>query len=65
MIEATIILLNMRGGCATIGDQVHALFRVNNRRSLLKRAGDPAAREVSGTAETSKPDCLAEPERAP
>jgi hypothetical protein len=30
MIEAAIIPLNVRGGCATIGDQVHALFRVSN-----------------------------------
>jgi hypothetical protein len=32
MNEAIIILLNMRGGCATVGDKVHTLFRVNNRR---------------------------------
>jgi hypothetical protein len=32
MSEAIIILLNMRGGCATVGDKVHTLFRVNNRR---------------------------------
>jgi hypothetical protein len=32
MSEAVIILLNMRGGCATVGGTVHALFRVNNRR---------------------------------
>jgi hypothetical protein len=31
MNEAIIILMNMRGGCATIGDTVHALFRVNSR----------------------------------
>ena len=62
MIEATIILLNMRGGCATIGDQVHALFRVNNRRSLLKRAD--GLNEPDGSA-TRHPDCLFEPQRAP
>ncbi len=32
MTEAVIILLNMRGGCATVGNKVHTLFRVNNRR---------------------------------
>lgn len=32
MNEAIIILLNMRGGCATVGAKVHTLFRVNNRR---------------------------------
>jgi hypothetical protein len=31
MTEAIIILLNMRGGCATVGDKVHALFRVTSR----------------------------------
>jgi hypothetical protein len=30
--EAIIILLNMRGGCATVGGKVHTLFRFNNRR---------------------------------
>lgn len=32
MSEAVIILLNMRGGCATVGGKVHTLFRINNRR---------------------------------
>jgi hypothetical protein len=31
MSEATLILPNMRGGCATVGATVHALFRVSNR----------------------------------
>lgn len=31
MTEAIIITLNMRGGCATVGEKVHALFRVNGR----------------------------------
>ena len=31
MTEAIIILMNMRGGCATVGDKVHTLFRVNGR----------------------------------
>jgi hypothetical protein len=31
MNEAIIILMNMRGGCATVGDTVHALFRVTGR----------------------------------
>ena len=41
MAEATIILSNMRGGCATVGDKVHTLFRVTNRG---RRA--PTASEV-------------------
>jgi hypothetical protein len=28
MTEAIIILAHMRGGCATVGDKVHALFRL-------------------------------------
>jgi hypothetical protein len=39
MTEAIIILLNMRGGCATVGDKVHALFRVNGRGRA--RQNDP------------------------
>lgn len=31
MSEPTLILQNMRGGCATDGDTVHALFRFNGR----------------------------------
>ena len=31
MSEPTLILKNMRGGCATEGDTVHALFRFNGR----------------------------------
>jgi len=64
MTEATILLLNMRGGCATVGDQVHALFRVNNRHSLV-RQGDQTDRDGSRNAEAGNPDCLAVPTRAP
>ena len=32
MSEATIILQNMRGGCATVDGKVHTLFRVSRRR---------------------------------
>ena len=32
MNEATLILPNMRGGCATVGGTVHTLFRVTSRR---------------------------------
>jgi hypothetical protein len=32
MNEAILILPNMRGGCATVGTTVHALFRVTGRR---------------------------------
>ncbi len=32
MNEAVLILPNMRGGCATVGNTVHTLFRVSSRR---------------------------------
>ncbi|WP_291867296.1 hypothetical protein [Bradyrhizobium sp.] len=32
MNEAVLILPNMRGGCATVGNTVHTLFRVTARR---------------------------------
>ncbi len=32
MSEAVLILTNMRGGCATVGNTVHTLFRVSGRR---------------------------------
>ncbi len=35
MNEATLILPNMRGGCATVGTTVHTLFRVTSRRPRL------------------------------
>jgi len=31
MNEATLILPNMRGGCATVGTTVHTLFRITSR----------------------------------
>ena len=33
MNEAVLILPNMRGGCATVGNTVHTLFRVTSRRA--------------------------------
>ena len=38
MTEAIIILPNMRGGCATVGQKVHALFRVTSRGNRAKAA---------------------------
>jgi hypothetical protein len=32
MNEAVLILPNMRGGCATVGNTVHTLFRITGRR---------------------------------
>ena len=35
MNEAVLILPNMRGGCATVGNKVHTLFRVTSRRPIV------------------------------
>ena len=40
MIEATIIMLNMRGGCATVGGKVHTLFRVHRHPYQLDERND-------------------------
>ena len=49
MSEAVIILLNMRGGCATLDNKVHALFRVdNNRRRRRITNSDEAPTAESG-----------------
>lgn len=43
MSEATLIFQNMRGGCATVGNTVHTLFRVNGRRPGLREFAKDAA----------------------
>jgi hypothetical protein len=54
MNEAIIILMNMRGGCATVGEKVHALFKVNNNRrrasDLAKAADRLDAQGLGGSA---------------
>lgn len=49
MSEATLILQNMRGGCATVGTTVHTLFRVNGRRP--RRIARPEEAPRSAEAE--------------
>ena len=41
MSEATLILPNMRGGCATADGKVHTLFRINSR--VRRKMAQPAA----------------------
>jgi hypothetical protein len=43
MSEAVIILKNMRGGCATEGGKVHALFRVTDRKRPTKQSNDDSS----------------------
>jgi hypothetical protein len=40
MNEAVLILPNMRGGCATVGNTVHTLFRVTSRHPRPMAGGD-------------------------
>jgi hypothetical protein len=54
MNEAILILPNMRGGCATVGNTVHTLFRITSRRA--RPMADPdakAAREERNPDERS------------
>ena len=47
MNEAVLILPNMRGGCATVGNKVHTLFRVTSRRPQTAAAEPrPVAKQV-------------------
>lgn len=41
MSEATLILPNMRGGCATANGKVHTLFRINSR--VRRKMAQPTA----------------------
>lgn len=50
MSEAILIFQHMRGGCATVGNTVHALFRVNGRRPGL------TSRPVVGAVELKNTD---------
>jgi hypothetical protein len=51
MTEAIIILMNMRGGCTTVGDKVHALFRVTSRGHRTQ-----VVPESSESSQTSRPN---------
>ena len=49
MSEAVLILPNMRGGCATVGNTVHTLFRITSRRPrLMARPDDGSALAETG-----------------
>jgi hypothetical protein len=49
MNEAVLILPNMRGGCATVGNTVHTLFRVTSRHPRPMAAADRKAASVAGS----------------
>jgi hypothetical protein len=49
MNEAVLILPNMRGGCATVGNKVHTLFRITGPRPIANapEARRPAAAQTA------------------
>jgi hypothetical protein len=57
MNEAILILPNMRGGCATVGNTVHTLFRVTSRHPRPMAGADgkgvSVARNLDETPPTS------------
>lgn len=62
MSEATLIFQHMRGGCATVGNTVHALFRVNGRRpGLASTNGITAGHSVADSKDNPTTDAR-EPE---
>ena len=61
MSEAVLILPNMRGGCATVGNTVHTLFRVSSRRP--RRMARPDGKTVA--ADTGRRDGGADPAALP
>lgn len=62
MNETTIIMLNMRGSCATEGKRVHALFRVNNRLPAAKTITEPGGSSIT---QADKQASLVEPRGVP
>lgn len=62
MSEAVLILPNMRGGCVTVGNKVHTLFRLAPRRGAAAATlAQSAASRPTGAA-GGEPH---EPRRAP
>ena len=55
MSEATLILPNMRGGCATVGNTVHTLFRVTSRRPRAMACPVEQDKTVEQAATPSEP----------
>lgn len=61
MSEATLILPNMRGGCATVGTVVHTLFRVSNRSHRMMSQPAPTSSRGAGPSEHQAAVTMAAP----
>jgi hypothetical protein len=55
MNEAVLILPNMRGGCATVGNTVHTLFRVTSRRPRPMAGPDETGVSVARSLDEKPP----------
>jgi hypothetical protein len=55
MNEAVLILPNMRGGCATVGNTVHTLFRVTTRHPRPMAGADGKGASVAGSPDETPP----------
>jgi hypothetical protein len=55
MNEAVLILPNLRGGCATVGNTVHTLFRVTSRRPRPMAGADEKVVSVSRSLDETPP----------
>ena len=55
MNEAVLILPNMRGGCATVGNTVHTLFRVTSRHPRPMAGADGKAASVTRSLDEKPP----------
>ena len=55
MNEAILILPNMRGGCATVGNTVHTLFRVTSRHPRPMAGADGKGASVASSPDEKPP----------
>jgi hypothetical protein len=55
MNEAVLILPNMRGGCATVGNTVHTLFRVTSRHPRPMAGADGKGGSVARSLDENPP----------
>ncbi|MEA2940827.1 MAG: hypothetical protein QOD09_1356 [Bradyrhizobium sp.] len=55
MNEAVLILPNMRGGCATVGNTVHTLFRVTSRHPRPMTGADERGAGVGRSLDEKPP----------
>ena len=58
MNEAVLILPNMRGGCATVGNTVHTLFRVTGRRPRPMAGADEKGVSVACSLDEKPPTSM-------